>query len=320
MHHRGLAALIAALLVSLGGVCQPSAAREAVVSSTEVVAGGLSFAANASIRIEQQDVLITPDKISITYALRNSASSRQSIYVSFAMPDLDANAVADGDIALAANDPVNFVQFATLVDGQPITISGEQRATALGLDVTNLLSVSGIPLVPATDRWSANLEAMTPAQRLELLERGILKEEGANLAPAWSVRTVAYWRQTFAPEQTITIQHSYRPIAGISSYSADAISASRKRSCVSAAHETAIAKLTSTSGDAPTLTSITYGATPNADALGPIRRFRLIIESTDAQTVIASCREGLKQAGPMQLDWNATDYVPDEDFQLLFAR
>ena len=94
----------------------------------------------------------------------------------------------------------------------------------------------------------------------------------------------------------------------------------RKRACITAAHETAIAKLPSSASGAPTLTSITYAATSSADALGPARRFRLIVESGDPLTVIATCRDGLKQTGPMQFDWNANDYVPEDDFQFVFAR
>ena len=252
--------------------------------------------------------------------LRRSFGQSSVICAAFALPDVDAYAIAEGELALASTESLNFVQFATMVDGQPLAFQSEQRATALGLDVTSLLAASGIATLPTADGLPAMLDALSQAQRLELLERGIFKEDGATLAPAWSVKTVAYWRQSFAPGQTLTIQHSYRPIAGISHYQVDATSALRKRMCLTAAHETAIAKLTSAAGIAPTLTSITYGATANADALGPVRRFRLIVESGDAQTVIATCREGLKQTSPIQLDWNATDYIPDEEFQLLFAR
>lgn len=318
MTHRSLA-FLALPLLSIALAWQPVTVAAADIS-TEVGAGGLSFAANPSIKIEQQDVLITPDRITVTYTLRNEANSQQSIYVSFALPDLDANAVVEGELALAAADSINFVQFATTADGQPITVLTEQRATALGLDVTNLLSVSGIPQMPTADGLPARLEALTEAQRIGLLERGILKEDGTSLAPAWSVKTVAYWRQSFAPEQTTTIQHSYRPIVGISAFRTDALPNLRKRACITAAHETAIAKLPSSASGAPTLTSITYATTSSADALGPARRFRLIVERGDPLTVIATCRDGLKQTGPMQFDWNATDYVPEDDFQFVFAR
>lgn len=319
MKHRYVVMLAAALLCSFRASA-PAQAADGSETSSESGAGGLSFAANPSIRIEQQDVLVGPDKVSVTYTVRNTAGSQQSIHISFLLPDLEAGAVADGEIALGSALPHNFVQFSTLVDGQPISLQAEQRASALGFDVTGLLSASGLPLFPLADGFPEKLEALPAAQRLDLLERGILKDDGTTLTPAWTLKTVAAWRQTFAADQTITIQHSYRPIAGLSQYRAETVSALGKRACLTAAQENIIAKLPAEGAAAPTLTSVTYSATPNVDGLGPVRRFRLIVEVRDPVTVVASCREGLKRTGPMQLEWAASDYIPDEDFMVLFAR
>lgn len=305
-----------ALALALG--CSPPA--DAGDSSVEIGAGGLSFAANPSIRIEQQDVLVAPDKISITYTIHNEATTPQAIYVSFLLPDLDANAIAEGELALASTDPANFVQFTVTADGQPVAMRTEHRVTALGLEVLALLAAAELPLFPFADMLAAKLEALMPAQRIELLERGVIKEDGTAIAPAWNFKTIAYWRQSFAPDQTITIRHAYRPIASTTTLPPEAIAALRKRSCLSAAQEAAIAKLPTGDGNGPTLTSLTYSATPAADALGAIRRFRLIVETGDPLTVVATCREHLHQTGPIQLEWSVTDYLPDEDFQFAFAR
>jgi hypothetical protein len=288
--------------------------------SAEIAAGGLTFAANPSIVIEQQDVLITPDRITLTYALRNNASTPQAIHIAFALPDLDANAISDAEVALPAAEPANFIQFSTTVDGQPIAVKVEQRTLAIGLDVTALLMANGLAVFPFMDNMAVKLEALAPAPRLELLERGVLKEDGTAVAPAWTLKSTAHWRQNFEPQQTLTIVHTYRPIAGVASYSSEAVQPFRKRACVNAAQESAIAKLPAEGGVAPTLTSVGYGSTPAADALGPARKFRLIVETKDPITIVATCREGLKRTSPMQLDWSANDYVLDEELQVLFAR
>jgi hypothetical protein len=313
-------ATIACAVIGWFGYASAARAAGGDEASVEIGAGGLSFAANSSIRIEQQDVLVTPDKVAITYTLRNDADTPQSIFMSFQLPDLDANAVTDGEIAITPGEPANFVQFATTVDGQPVVPRTEQRAMALGLDVTGGLDAAGLKPFPFAKGLAARLEALGAAQRTDLLERGIVKEDGAALAPAWSLKSVAYWRQTFAAGQTITIMHSYRPVSGTSSFSEGALEAARRRSCLTRAQEDAIAKLKAAAAVAPTLASITYAATPGADALGPVRRFRLIVETGDPATVVASCREGLKRTGPLQLEWTASDYAPEEDFQLLFVR
>jgi hypothetical protein len=317
MTHRAVIT-IAGILSCWLGLAYPGVAA-ASEASVELGAGGLSFAANPSLRIDQQDVLVTPDRISVTYTVRNEASIPQSIYVSFQLPDLDANAITDAEVAIVGNNPTNFVQATTLVDGQPVVLKTEQRAMALGLDITGVLTTAGVALYPFAEATPAHLEALSAPQRLEMLERGILKEDGSSVVPSWSLKTVSYWRQSFAPGQVVTILHSYHPVAGTTAYSAEVMPAQRKRACVSAVNESAIAKL-SDGGTAPMLTSIGYVATPGAEALGPVRRFRLIVETSDPNMVVASCRDGLKQTGPMQFDWSASDYTPDEDFQLLFAR
>jgi hypothetical protein len=136
------AALLLALPVPAGGA----------ESTVELATGGLAFAANPSISIEKQDVVITADKITITYALRNSAGSPQSIYVSFALPELEASLLVDGGIGLDANAPENFVHAAVTVDGQPATLHMEQRALALGLDATAALSAAGLPVFPLAEK------------------------------------------------------------------------------------------------------------------------------------------------------------------------
>ena len=67
----------------------------AATTSVELAAGGLSFAANPSIILERQDLVISPDTITVTYALRNSAQATQALVVTFALPELDANAVVE---------------------------------------------------------------------------------------------------------------------------------------------------------------------------------------------------------------------------------
>jgi Domain of unknown function (DUF4424) len=288
--------------------------------TVEVGAGGLAFAGNPSIRIDSQDILVTPEKITVTYALRNSASSPQSIFISFALPDLDANLISEDNTGVVDAVPENFVGAKTIVDGQPAVLKAEQHTIALGLNATAALQAAGLPLFPLGEGLTAKLEALSAAQRIDLLERGILKEDGAAVAPAWTLKTVAYWRQSFAAGQTITIVHSYQPLAGAVAYSSEAVSPLRKKMCLTQAQESAIAKLASNAGTALRLKTIAYNAPPGSDSLGPVTNFRLIIETGDPQTVVATCREGLKRTGPMQLEWSAADHTPDDDFLLLFAR
>lgn len=318
MPHR--LAIVLACAVLLLGVDAATPRPAAAESSVELIAGGLLFAGNPLVRIDRQEVLITRDRITVTYALRNTSNTPQAIHIAFPLPDIDAMAVADEELALPARDAANFVQSQTTVDGQPVTLKLEQRAVALALDVTTTLRDAGFDLFPYASANAGKPDALSPELRLDLLERGILKDDGASIAPAWTLKSVAHWRQPLLADQTITIVHSYQPVTANADRSDEAIAAHRKRSCLTPSQESALAALPSVNGAPPTMTTIGYAASPAADALGPIARFRLIVESADANVVVASCREGLRRTGPMQLEWSATDVSLDEDIHIMMAR
>ena len=305
----------AALLISMSAHI-----GHAATTSVELAAGGLSFAANPSIILERQDLVISPDTITVTYALRNTSTSTQALVVTFALPELDANAVADSELVLPTDTPTNYVQFQPRVDGQAVAFGVEQRATALGLDITDTLKRVGIPLFPFGTGAAAKLTELVDADRIDLLERGALKEDGTSIVASWTLKTVAHWRQAITAGQTITITQAYRPIVGTAGLQPDSLQVHRKRSCVTPAFETALAQLPSEGGVGPLLTSVGFMATVGADNLGPARRYRLIIETSDRLMIAATCRDGLKRTGPMQFEWTTSDHVPDEDLHVLFAR
>lgn len=310
----------AAGIVLTGAILADVPGAFAAESSVELAAGGLSFAANPSISMERQDVLVSPDMITLTYTLHNDAQLPQAILITFALPELDTNAVTDGEVILPSADPNNYVQFSPKVDGQAPPFKIEQRATALGLDVSNTLASAGIALFPFGSASSSKLSELSAADRLAFLERGILKEEGSSVVAAWTLKTVAHWRQVLPAGQQINIVHTYRPITGVTSYKTETLQSSRRRSCLTEAQETAIAKLPTEGGVAPTFTSVGFLAASGSDQLGPARRFRILIETADQLTIVATCRDGMKRTGPTQLEWTATDHVLDEDLQILFVR
>jgi Domain of unknown function (DUF4424) len=317
-HHFTLYCLASLALVSAASALFSASA--AADGSNELPAGGLAFAANPSIAIEQQDIQLSRDLITLTYALRNDAQSQQTIVIAFTLPELDTNAVSDGEVILPSADPANFVQFSPQVDGQAPSFRVEQRALALGLDVSDVLARHHIPLFPFAGASQGKLAELNASDRLDLLERGILKEDGSAVVAAWTLRTVAYWRQSLQAGQKINIAISYRPIAGVASYKAETLQSQRKRACLTAAQEAAIAKLPTEGGVAPTLTSVGLLASNGGDQLGPARRMRILIEAGDQSTIVATCRDGLKRTGPTQLEWTATDHLLDEDLHVLFVR
>lgn len=298
-----------------GGV---SGAAEA--ATTELAAGGLSFPPHSMITVESQEVLLTVDRVRVTYVLRNTDRDTSGMLAAFLLPDIDANAVRDGDLKLPATDGKNFNAFAVLVDGQPVVPQVEQRALAVGLDVTAELAATRVGLFPFSEESERMIAALAPAMRADYLERGLLKEDGDRLQPAWVLKTTAYWRQRFGADQAVTIELSYRPMAGSAPYTATGLNSYRTTMCVQPSTEAKIAALPVEGGVGPVMTSVHYAYVPGADALGPAKRFRLIVETSDAAVVASSCADGLKRTAPAQLDWTIADYTPDEDFRILFVR
>lgn len=310
----------ASRIVALVSGITALATADVATALTEIAAGGLSFAANPLIVVDSQEVLITPAKVRVTYVLRNTDRNDTAMLTAFVLPILDAAAVSENDLALAANDPANFNAFLVVVDGQPIAPQLSQRALAVELDVTAELAASALPLFPFSPDQSRLIAELSDDIRTDYVERGLLKDDGADVLPAWTLKTVAHWKQRFSARQTVTIELTYRPLVGSTAYTAASLEPYKKAACVQPTTETRIAALPVEGGLGATLTSVHYSYLPGADALGPAKRFRLIIEMNDSATIVSSCSEGLKRTAPAQMDWTVSDYLPDEDYRVLFAR
>jgi hypothetical protein len=313
----GMAACSAFL--ALGAMAGPNDTDQKAEQKFEIPVGGLIFAPNSALALDRQDVTLSSESVIVTYAIRNSDSSDQAITVSFPLADLDAGLNADTAAALASANPANFLDFVITVDGQRAAHKIEQRAIAVGLDVTKAIQDAGLPLSPLGEDMARKLVELSPEVRTDLVERGILKADDDVLMPAWVIKTTAYWRQVFASEQTLVLSLSYKPIVARNPYSSGAILFYKKNACVDAAVEKSVTKLAS-EGAPLTMVTMGYSHHPGAEALGPVGRFRLTIDKPDIKTVVATCRDGLVKTGPTTSDWSATGYQADEEFRFLFIR
>jgi hypothetical protein len=77
----------------------------------------------------------------------NKSNSDLNLVVAFPLPDLKMD--PDDDVTvIPSDDPVNFVDFVTKVNGQLVHTNVEQKAYLNGLDVTDTLTRLGYPLSP----------------------------------------------------------------------------------------------------------------------------------------------------------------------------
>ena len=119
----------------LAGVIAP----EVSAGPPELPAGGLVLVANGHIVPEQQDVFISPERIRLVYAFKNSGETDASMLVTFALPELDMTWIWEQPPALPRTGDPNFVDAVTTADGLNVTYRMDQRAYSLGLDVTDAL-------------------------------------------------------------------------------------------------------------------------------------------------------------------------------------
>jgi Domain of unknown function (DUF4424) len=117
--------------------------------------------------------------------------------------------LVDDVFVIPVDDPVNFVGFATTVDGLQVHPSVEQRIFARDRDQTAALTSLRIPLSPY--RSQDALEKASAPDKARLKRLGLVNEDGQ---PLWTLRTKFYWQQRFPPGRETVIEHRYKPSVG----------------------------------------------------------------------------------------------------------
>jgi Domain of unknown function (DUF4424) len=286
---------------------------------SEIAVGGLIFSGNLNLTIDQQDLTIAAEAVQVNYSIRNSDSSDQTITIAFPFADVDGSMSPDLQTGIAVSNPSNFMDVVIDVDGRRPAYAIEQRAVAVGIDVTKAILDAQLPLFPLAADLSQRLADLDPAVRNDLVERGVLKVDDDVVAPAWTLKTTAHWRQVFPAGQTLALSLGYKPVIGRNAFSSGALQPLKKGVCIDAGAEQSIMRLAS-QGTPLAMVAVGYVAHPGAEALGPVGRFRLTVDQSDAKSIVATCRQGLSKTGPTTSDWVATNYAMDEEFRFLFVR
>lgn len=161
----------------------------------QTYSGGLHFMQSADLILERQDVILTLDKVTVTYLLTNN--SNRDIHETVVFP-----------IPLKNDD--NFKQFNVVVNNKPIQYQILQRAISnSGRDITAILKNLGLPFNPIAAMQSIdtsqNRDSITAKLRTQNL---IDKKEDTT---QWFVKTFYHWQQVFPAKSTTKIEQSYKP-------------------------------------------------------------------------------------------------------------
>jgi hypothetical protein len=317
-----------------------AAARPALAndSTAELATGGLIFVQNQDVEMRSEDLFISADQIRIRYVFVNISNKDATVLVAFPLPPVTVNQEAQ-NIPIRTQDPANFVEFKTMVDGQPVKTQVEQRAFALGLDRTQYLRALGIPLAPHLRSTNDTLDRLPPNKWNELVTLGLAAietygsgEVKPHLAPRWTLQTTFYWQQTFKAGRETVIQHNYAPTTGGSVATAlggpqparDALTANyASKYCLDREFFAALerARKSAKSEVAPySELRIDYILKTGANWSGPIKNFRLVVDKGDADSLVSFCGDHIKKISPTQFEMRQSDFIPAGDLVVLILK
>jgi hypothetical protein len=309
-------------------------------STAELATGGLVLVKNDAIAMQAEDLFISAAEIRVNYRFYNKSDRDVTVHVAFPLPEIKI-AHSDENISVPSEDPVNFLNFATSVNGRPVATSVEQRAIAQGLDRTAMLRDLGVPLAPHLPATSEALAKLPREKWDELIALGLAEIEEydigkgmeQHLAPRWALQTTFFWRQTFPARAETLIEHRYKPSVGASVGTIIGLRPAgrnpllenyERKYCTDKDFLGAVsraARLAGTEYEPPfSEERIDYVLSTGANWSGPIRDFRLVVDKGAPDALVSFCGEGVKKISPTQFEMRKTDFTPDGNFSVLILR
>lgn len=302
---RHTAALFCALKLTLSA---PALANDTEAS---IGVGGLVFQASTSVEMLSEELFVSQDQIVVDYRFRNTANADTTALVAFPLPEIKF----DPD---ASTDSGDFLNFSTLVDNVPVKMDVERKAILRGRDETATLQRHSVPLDPFPA--SEFLHDAGEALLSKLQELALVDYDGN---PAWSLKTTYFWEQTFPKGKEVAIEHRYRPLAGGSVMTGIGMPVNNRdfydRFCVDKTflRAASIASKGRPISESFTETNIEYILTTGANWLGPIRKFRLVVDKGQEDSLVSFCGDGVRKISPTQFEMATSNFTPRRDLAVL---
>lgn len=305
-------------------------------TTAELKTGGLIYVQTSDIAMEEEDLRISREEISVDYVFRNGADKAVDSIIAFPMPDITGG--AQSDVAYGDAESDNFLGFSVTQDGREIEPQLQQRVIAQGIDRTDFLIAHNVPLLPYSDKTAAALAKLPPDVQAEFLAQGLAYTDSYDagqgmqhdLTPIWTLRSVYWWKTTFPAGKPVKVGHRYKPSVGgtvAMSFIGDgkpayAYEDYAKRYCIDADFMKTAAKLESaaakSTGPHYTEQWLSYILTTGANWSGPIKRFKLTIDKGNPKDFVSFCGKDVKKTGPTTFVMEAEDFTPEREMDVLF--
>ena len=304
----------------------------------ELKTGGLVFVRSDVVAIEKEDLYISLDEVRVSYRFRNTSDEDVETVVAFPMPELVGDPYSE--VAVPDSQSDNLLDFSVEVDGKPVEPPLEQKAFAVGLDVTAALVAAQVPLNPYAEAVNEAIERLPDATKSDWVARGILQREawddGSGMkehhVPIWSMTSTYWWRMNFPGGEAVEVRHRYQPSVGGTvgvafmedgKAKGETYESYRTRYCVDDSFARAVERHAAQNPDgyAPFYENwISYVLTTGGNWAGPIGEFRLTIDKGAAENLISFCGQNVRKVGPTTFEMTATDFYPRSDLDILVLK
>ncbi|RWQ60715.1 DUF4424 domain-containing protein [Mesorhizobium sp.] len=304
-------------------------------SIAELGTGGLILSRSDAVAMESEDLYISPEKVTVDYVFRNNTDKDVDAIVAFPMPDIEGDpnempAIPDGQ-----SD--NFLGFEVTIDGVAAKPQLEQKAFALGIDISADLKSQNVPFYPFGDAARAALAKLPQAVADDWVDRGLIIEDTADdgsgmktvYVPFWQLRSTYWWRSTFPANKAVRVAHRYKPsVGGTSSVSffydgqfQGQYAAYKTRYCMDGTFENAIRKAAKGTPDGTPRyfeNRIAYVLTTGGNwATGTIGKFKLTVDKGDPKNLVSFCGENVRKVGPTRFEMTAENFYPEHDIDIM---
>ncbi len=303
-------------------------------SEAEFAVGGLALKQSEAVSLDSEDLYISRDAVRVDYTFTNTSGKDVETLVAFPLPDQ----AYVPDIDNFYRDLQKDLDFKTTVDGKTVNYEVVVQPIFKEQDISAKLKAAGLPLngLEDTDAFSAQVAALPPATRKALLAEGLVDVNGegaeAYYWTKWVLRTSITRKQIFPAGKTVSVHHSYKPLAGGSV--GGGLSAEYRRQdwgqqqlakyCVEKSWLKRFDKevpkhVTNANPTGYNEVWLGYVLKSGANWKGPIKDFRLLIDKGKADSLVSFCGDGIKKISPTQFEMRKKNFEPANDLNILIV-
>ena len=330
-------------LLAFGAIAAPTFAND---SSAAIGLGGLELTRNDVISMDSEELFLSRQLVTVKYRFTNTSSKDVETLVSFPLPPLPGNIDRYID-APSFSDWREQLQFKTVVDGKPAELGYLEVVTLTGRPETKgveaRLKAIGWPIKHWEDyEFGEQLsERLSQSEKDAFVAEGLLRKEADSndYAPNWQIQAHLTRKQVFPAGKTITVEHSYKPIAGGSvggmltpeyRKGSDYFAEYQANYCIDAAflkgfdkRYNAEKKKAAARGEdygvAYTEHWLDYVLKSGANWKGPIKDFRLVVDKEKSDNLLSFCMTGVKKISPTRFEVRKSNFEPTDNIHILIA-